>query len=86
MSGNGSTQERVLRIDARDNVLVALANLRKGETISFLGNDYTLLSDVPAKHKFLTQDVDGGRRYYYVRPPSGQSGRESPPRRFAIEH
>ncbi len=47
MSGNGSTQERVLRIDARDNVLVALANLRKGETISFLGNDYTLLSDVP---------------------------------------
>lgn len=57
MSGNGSTQERVLRIDARDNVLVALVNLRKGETINSLGNDYTLLSDVPAKHKFLTQDV-----------------------------
>ncbi|MGB8459163.1 MAG: altronate dehydratase family protein [Candidatus Acidiferrum sp.] len=36
---------------------MALVNLRKGETISFLGNDYTLLSDVPAKHKFLTQDV-----------------------------
>ncbi|MGC0775528.1 MAG: altronate dehydratase family protein [Candidatus Acidiferrum sp.] len=36
---------------------MALVNLRKGETINSLGNDYTLLSDVPAKHKFLTQDV-----------------------------
>ena len=60
MSGNGSTQERVLRLDVRDNVLVALTDLRKGETVSFLGNDYSLLSDVPAKHKFLTQDVTAG--------------------------
>jgi len=60
MSGNGSTQERVLRLDVRDNVLVALTDLRKGETVSFLGNDYSLLSDVSAKHKFLTQDVTAG--------------------------
>src|SRR5580765_6223962 len=60
MSGNGSTQERVIRLDVRDNVLVALTDLRKGEVISFLGNDYSLLSDVPAKHKFLTQDVTAG--------------------------
>jgi len=60
MSGNGSTQEKVLRLDVRDNVLVALTDLRKGETVSFLGNDYSLLSDVPAKHKFLTQDVTTG--------------------------
>ena len=57
MSGNGSTQARVLQLDPRDNVLVALTNLRKGETIRFAANDYTLLSDVPAKHKFLTTDV-----------------------------
>ncbi|MGC1367955.1 MAG: UxaA family hydrolase, partial [Candidatus Acidiferrum sp.] len=60
MPGNGSTQARVLRIDARDNVLVALANLQKGEIVNFHGQDYTLLSDVPAKHKFLTQDVSTG--------------------------
>jgi altronate hydrolase len=60
MSGNGSTHAKVLRIDARDNALVALSNLQKGEIVSFLGNDYTLLSDVPAKHKFLTQDVSAG--------------------------
>src|SRR5580692_748225 len=57
MSGNGSTQAKVLRLDAKDNVLVALTDLRKGEKLNFLGNEYTLLADVPAKHKFLTQDV-----------------------------
>ncbi|MGB7469027.1 MAG: UxaA family hydrolase, partial [Candidatus Acidiferrum sp.] len=60
MSGNGSTQAKVLRLDSRDNALVALTDLRKGEVVSFLGYDYTLLSDVPAKHKFLTQDVNAG--------------------------
>jgi altronate hydrolase len=60
MPGNGSTQGRVLRLDTRDNVLVALANLRKGETVSYLGSDYSLLADVPAKQKFLTQDVNAG--------------------------
>lgn len=60
MPGNGATQAQVLRIDARDNVLVALTNLSKGSTVHFLGSEYTLLSDVPAKHKFLTQDVATG--------------------------
>jgi altronate hydrolase len=60
MSVNGSTQAKVLRLDAKDNVLVALADLRKGETVSYSGTEYTLLSDVPAKHKFLTQDVGAG--------------------------
>jgi len=60
MSGNESTQASVLRLDARDNVLVALTDLHKGETVSHLGNDYALLSDVPAKHKFLTADVNAG--------------------------
>jgi altronate hydrolase len=60
MTGNGATQARVLRLDTRDNVLVALADLRKGEIVTCLGDDYSLLSDVPAKQKFLTQDVDAG--------------------------
>jgi altronate hydrolase len=60
MSGNGSTQARVLRLDAKDNVLVALTNLRKGESVGFLGSEYLLLGDVPAKHKFVTQDIAAG--------------------------
>lgn len=60
MPGNESTQGRVLGLDARDNVLVALTDLRKGEIVSFRGNDYVLMSDVPAKHKFITQDLTAG--------------------------
>jgi len=60
MTGNTTTQSRVLRLDPRDNVLVALADLRKVEHLSVLGKDYIPLSDVPAKHKFVTQDVAAG--------------------------
>src|ERR1700738_3148347 len=60
MSENGATQPRVLRLDPRDNALVALTNLRKGETVSFAGSEYVRLSDVPAKHKFVTEDLPAG--------------------------
>jgi altronate hydrolase len=58
MAGNGAG--KVLRLDARDNALVALTDLRKGEVVRFAGQEYALLSDVPAKQKFLTQDVASG--------------------------
>jgi len=60
MTENGATQRRVLRLDARDNALVALTDLRKGETVNFAGSDYVPLSDVPAKHKFVTEDLPAG--------------------------
>ena len=53
-------QTNVLKLDPRDNVLVALTPLRRGDRIGFSGDTYTLLSDIPAKHKFLTQDVHPG--------------------------
>src|SRR5215472_8840711 len=60
MSSNGTTQNQVLRLDSRDNVLVALTDLHRGERISFQGKDYLLSSDVPAKHKFVSQGVPAG--------------------------
>src|ERR1700719_735043 len=60
MSENGATQRRVLRLDPRDNALVALADLRKGEAVKFAGSEYVLLSDVPAKHKFVTEELPAG--------------------------
>jgi altronate hydrolase len=53
-------QNRVLKIDPKDNVLVALADLRKGDRIDFSGQVCSLASDVPAKHKFATQDLLAG--------------------------
>lgn len=60
MSGHGLQSQKVLRLDPRDNVLVALTNLHKGETVGLLSENHELLSDVPAKHKFLTRDVAAG--------------------------
>ncbi len=60
MPSNNAKQGRVLRVDPHDNVLVALADLTKGEIIKSSGNDYLVLTDVPAKQKFLTQDLSIG--------------------------
>jgi altronate hydrolase len=53
-------QNKVLQLDSRDNVLIALTDLKKGEEIDFSGHSYTLSSNVPAKHKFATQDLVSG--------------------------
>ncbi|MGA9798913.1 MAG: altronate dehydratase family protein [Terriglobales bacterium] len=51
---------KVLQLDPKDNVLVALTDLKQGEQIEFSGKSYTLLSNVPAKHKFATQELTVG--------------------------
>ena len=53
-------QNSVLKIDPKDNVLIALTDLRKGERIIYSDHVYILRSDVPAKHKFVTQDLSAG--------------------------
>jgi altronate hydrolase len=57
---NQNMQNSVLQLDSRDNVLVALTPLGKGELIPFSGDTYSLLSDVPAKQKFVTRDLQPG--------------------------
>ncbi len=51
---------RVLQLDSRDNVLVALTNLRSGEAIQWDGRSQILKSDVPAKHKFAVENLAVG--------------------------
>jgi altronate hydrolase len=51
---------RVLQLDPRDNVLVALANLKRGEVVELGGKSYGLLSDIPAKHKLTTTALAPG--------------------------
>ena len=55
---------RVLKIHPKDNVLVALTNLKKGEFIEHDGNNYTLADDVDAKHKFFITDMKSGDSVY----------------------
>jgi altronate hydrolase len=52
--------QKVLQLDPRDNVLIALTDLERGEAIEHSGKQYTLVSRVPAKHKFATEDLAPG--------------------------
>jgi altronate hydrolase len=53
-------KHKVLKIHPSDNVLVALTNLSKDETISFEGNNYVLQNDINAKHKFFIKNLQQG--------------------------
>jgi len=48
---------KVLKLDAQDNVLIALSDLRKGQQFVFDSQTYALESEVPAKHKFTPEDL-----------------------------
>ena len=50
-------QRAVLQLHPKDNVLIALRDLRKGEHIDAPHHSFVLTSDVPAKHKFTTDDL-----------------------------
>ena len=53
-------KRKVLKVHPKDNVIVALQNLSKGETVSLDGVDYVLQEDIPAKHKFYANDMKQG--------------------------
>ena len=54
------TQHAALRLHPRDNVLIALRDLRSGEEVSVANHCFVLASDVPAKHKFVTTPLAVG--------------------------
>jgi altronate hydrolase len=47
----------VLQLDSRDNVLIALTDLKAGEQVEFAGQGYVLPKNVPAKHKFAMRNL-----------------------------
>lgn len=53
-------KHKVLKVHPKDNVIVALTNLSKGETVSFNGSDYVLQDNVAAKHKFFEKNMKTG--------------------------
>lgn len=54
------TDGRVLQIHPDDNVLVALQDLRVGDRVTYARENYVLMEDVPAKHKFFMADMPAG--------------------------
>ena len=54
--------EKLLKLDPRDNVLVALSPLTGGVTVSLSGIDYVPATDIPPKHKFAIEDLEAGSK------------------------
>jgi altronate hydrolase len=53
-------QKEVLQLDSRDNVVIALTDLRQGQDVRVGDDVYRLQSNVAAKHKFATKDLPVG--------------------------
>ncbi|MBZ5855932.1 UxaA family hydrolase [Flavihumibacter profundi] len=51
---------KILQINPKDNVLVALTNLHKGELIPWEGDQIELIDNIPAKHKLAITPLKTG--------------------------
>ena len=57
-------KQLLLKVHPNDNLIVALQNLEKGQSVAYNGHPYTLPNEVPAKHKFVAHDVQEGQELY----------------------
>jgi len=57
-------KQQVLKVHPKDNVLVALTNLKAGQIVVYKGANYQLVDDVDAKHKFYMHDMQTGDEVY----------------------
>lgn len=53
-------QRNVLKVEATDNVIVALQNLPAGSSCELDGETFTVIEDIPAKHKFYARSFPAG--------------------------
>jgi altronate hydrolase len=53
-------QKKVLKVNPKDNVIVALLDLPAGESVHLDGSVYTVVKDIKAKHKFAAVDFEDG--------------------------
>ena len=56
--------QRVLKVQQEDNIIVALDDLKKGEKIEYNGQIITLREDVSSKHKFTESDLKTGEEIF----------------------
>lgn len=56
--------QKVLKLDPRDNVLVALTPLAANAPVTYAGKTYVPAADVPAKFKFVERDMPVGSEVF----------------------
>jgi altronate hydrolase len=53
-------KQQVLKINPKDNVVVALTTLASSSKVFLDGKEYILVEEIPAKHKFFENDMQAG--------------------------
>lgn len=64
---------KVLKIDEKDNLIVALSDISKGSEVSWNDDHYVLATDVAAKHKFTTMAMAVEDVLYMYGVPIGKA-------------
>jgi hypothetical protein len=67
------TDPRLLLLDPRDNVLVAKARIRAGETIDVSGVSVAVSADLPLGHKLARADIRPGEKIVKYGAPIGSA-------------
>ena len=70
---NGGAPQKVLRIHADDDMLVALDDLATGQVIQYEGDSYLISSPVPRKHKFARRTFAAGEILKLYGVPVGRA-------------
>ena len=55
---------KTLKINNSDNIVVALTDLKKNDTVKVNNKKYLLLNDIKVKHKFSIQNIETGKPIY----------------------
>ncbi len=70
---DAGSDPRLLLLDARDNVMVAKARLRVGETVLVSGRQIAVSVDIPLGHKIARQDIAVGTKVLKYGAPIGSA-------------
>ncbi len=68
--------KKLIRINSRDNVAVAVEPLSKGEVESVDDATFTIFSDIPAGHKVALQDIKKGEKVIKYGYPIGAASED----------
>ena len=77
----GATDRRLLLLDEADNVVVAVARLRVGETILVEGDGVVMAADLPIGHKLARRAISSRRKDRQIRRADRFGGGEHQSRR-----
>src|SRR6478736_4772485 len=68
----------IVKVHPKDNVIVALRKLEKGEIVKYNDEQFVLQETIPAKHKFTISDMDAGDQLYMYGVLVGKAKRHIP--------